>query len=84
MSASRGYSAVLMALLDDVAIGAEPVRGLDELAALDLEICTQPPPSWSVGVTFSGGTSPPRVKSLICSSPCLMSVPLGGFPPAQP
>src|SRR2546425_3762239 len=46
------------------------------LPPLTCQICTSPPPSWSVGVTLSGGTSPPRVKFEIFSKPAFTSVPV--------
>ena len=51
LSATRHFALVRSdeVLVDHVAIGAEPVAVLDELAALDRETCTQPPPSWSAG-----------------------------------
>src|SRR5262249_29829837 len=40
------------------------------------QIWPSPPPSWSAGVTLSGGTSPPRVKLVIFSKPAFVSTPV--------
>src|SRR5262249_47986168 len=44
------------------------------------QIWTSPPPSWSVAVILSGGTSPPSVKLEIFSKPFLASSPVS-LPP---
>src|SRR5215813_4244107 len=54
---------------------------LTSLPPFTWKICTHPPPSWSLAVSSSGGTSPPSVKPLIFSIPALTSAPVIFWPP---